>query len=61
MTPIERVKVASDMFDTARVIVESSLPPQLDAHARRRAVMLRIYGDEIDIAAIDAAAAAADG
>lgn len=28
MTPDERIAIASSMFDTARAIVESSLPPQ---------------------------------
>jgi hypothetical protein len=54
MTPEERVRAASDMFDTARSIVESSLPAELTGHERRLALVRRIYGDELSPAAQEA-------
>ena len=51
MTAIERLEVASSMFDTARAIVESSLPSQLTGEARRYAIAKRIYGEELPAAA----------
>jgi hypothetical protein len=54
MTPEERVRAASDMFDTARSIVESSLPAELTSHERRLALVRRIYGDELSPAAQEA-------
>lgn len=35
MTPIERLEIASSMYDTARAIVESSLPQNLSREERR--------------------------
>jgi hypothetical protein len=37
MTPEERMRIASSMFDTARAIVESSLAPNLSRRERRLA------------------------
>lgn len=54
MTPEERLRAASDMFDTARAIVESSLPAGLTGHDRRLAIVRRIYGDELSPAAQEA-------
>jgi hypothetical protein len=54
MTPEERLRAASDMFDTARAIVESSLPAELTGHDRRLALVRRIYGDELSPAAQEA-------
>jgi hypothetical protein len=54
MTPGQRLKMASDMFDTARSIVESSLPSGLTRYERRLALIRRIYGDELPIAAQEA-------
>ena len=54
MTPEERLRAASDMFDTARAIVESSLPAELTGHDRRLALVRRIYGDEVSAAAQEA-------
>jgi hypothetical protein len=54
MTPDQRLQAASDMFDTARAIVESSLPAGLSEHDRRLALVRRIYGDEISSAAQEA-------
>ena len=52
MTPDERIRIASSMFDTARAIVESSLPPSLSRRERRLAYAKRMYGDELPVAAL---------
>jgi hypothetical protein len=52
MSPAERWRVAASLFETARAIVESSLPSSLSRAERRLAVMRRIYGDELPEAAL---------
>lgn len=52
MTPDERVRIAASMFDTARAVVLSSLPPGLSRRERRLAVARRFYGDELPEAAL---------
>ena len=52
MTPDERMRIASAMFDTARAIVESSLPPNLTRWERRLALARRFYGSELPEAAL---------
>jgi hypothetical protein len=52
MTPEERMRIAASMYETARVIVESSLPAGLTAEQRRYAVVKRLYGDELPEAAL---------
>ena len=52
MTPDERVRIASSMFDTARAIVESSLPAGLNRRERRLAYARRMYGAELPEAAM---------
>jgi hypothetical protein len=52
MTPEERMSIASSMFDTARAIVESSLPPNLNRRERRLALAERMYGKELPRAAL---------
>ena len=52
MTPEERMRIASSMFDTARAIVESSLPPNLSRRERRLAYAKRMYGNELPEAAL---------
>ena len=47
MTAEERVRLASQMYDTARTIVESSLPPGLTREERRLAVIRRFYAGEL--------------
>ena len=54
MTPEERMKIASSMFETARVIVDSSLPRTLTGRDRRLAIARRFYGDELPEAALQA-------
>lgn len=52
MTPEQRMRIASSMFDTARAIVESSLPPNLSRRERRLAYARRMYGNELPEAAL---------
>ena len=52
MTPEERMRIAASMFETARVIVESSLPANLSGRERRLAFARRMYGDELPEAAM---------
>ena len=54
MTSEERMKIASSMFETARVIVDSSLPKTLTGRDRRLAIARRFYGDELPEAALAA-------
>jgi hypothetical protein len=54
MTPEQRWRAASSMFDTARAIVDSSLPPSLSPAERRIAIARRFYGHELPDAAIAA-------
>ena len=43
-TDVERVRLCTEMFDAARVLVESSLPPGLSDGQRRRRITERFYG-----------------
>ena len=52
MTPDQRIKIASSMFETARAIVESSLPSNLTRRDRRLAFARRLYADEMPEAAL---------
>jgi hypothetical protein len=52
MTPGERVEIAARMFDDARAIVESSLPPSCTGRERRLALARRLYGTELPHAAL---------
>jgi hypothetical protein len=54
MSADERMQIASDMFDTARNIIESSLPETLSRRDRRLAVARRMYNDELPEAALRA-------
>jgi len=51
MTPEMRMRIASQMFDTARAIVESSLPAHLSQQERRFALIERLYKDELPLKA----------
>lgn len=46
LTPAERVRLCTEMFDAARVLVESGLPPGLSDHERKRRITERFYGVE---------------
>lgn len=52
MTPLERLSIAAQMFETARAIVESSLPANLAGRERRLAWARRFYGNELPEAAL---------
>jgi hypothetical protein len=47
MTPVERCLAASSLFETARAIIQSSLPISLTAEQRRLAVVRRLYNGEL--------------
>ena len=57
MTAEERWRIASSLFDSARAIVDSSLPDDLSRPQRRAALARRLYGTELPEAAIAAFAA----
>jgi hypothetical protein len=48
LAPAERVRMCGDMFETARLIVEASLPGGLDPDERRYRICRRFYGDLAD-------------
>jgi hypothetical protein len=52
MTPDQRMKIASSMFETARAIIESSLPLTLTRRERRLAFARKLYGGELPDAAL---------
>jgi hypothetical protein len=52
MTPTERCEAAASLYETARTIVLSSLPPELNEDERRLAVVRRLYGDELPESAL---------
>ncbi|MGA2190013.1 MAG: hypothetical protein ABSH33_15900 [Steroidobacteraceae bacterium] len=52
MTAAERWLAASSLFESARRIVESSLPGNLTMEERRLAVVRRFYGSELPDAAL---------
>jgi hypothetical protein len=52
MTPAERWLVMSSLYESARKIVESSLPKGLTVEERRLAIVRRLYQDELPEAAL---------
>jgi hypothetical protein len=52
MTPGQRMTIASSMFETARAIIESSLPLTLTRRERRLAFARRLYAGELPDAAL---------
>ena len=52
MTPAERWLAASSLFETARAVIQSSLPRSLTAEQRRLAVVRRLYNEELPEAAL---------
>ena len=48
LEPAERVRMCADMFETARRIVEASLPGDLDPEERRYRICRRFYGELAD-------------
>lgn len=49
--PEKRMQIASEMYDTARLIILSSLPEGLSPYERRLAYIERMYGDELPMKA----------
>ena len=45
MTPENRVRICTEMFDTACALVEASMPVDLDPVERRFRLCERFYGD----------------
>jgi hypothetical protein len=54
LTPLERMRIASGLYDTARTIIASSLPADLSEEERRYAIARRLYGEELPEAALRA-------
>jgi hypothetical protein len=52
MTPNRRMRIASSMFETARAIIDSSLPLNLTRRERRLAFAKRLYAGELPDAAL---------
>jgi hypothetical protein len=52
MTPAERWLAASSLFETARAIIQSSLPSSLTDEQRRLAIVQRLYNEELPEAAL---------
>jgi hypothetical protein len=52
MTPADRWLATSSLFETARTIVESSLPSGLTMEQRRLAIVRRLYQNELPEAAL---------
>jgi hypothetical protein len=52
MTPDQRMKIASSMFETARKLIESSLPAGMTRRERRLAFARRLYEGELPEAAL---------
>ncbi len=49
MTGDERMKIASDMFDTARTLVLASLDKNLNDKEKRKALFLRFYENDFSV------------
>ena len=45
MSPAERVRICTEMFDTAQALVEASLPKDLSPAELRFRICERFYGD----------------
>jgi hypothetical protein len=46
LTPAERVRLCTEMFDAARSLAESTLPRDLSEYERKRRITERFYGPE---------------
>jgi len=46
LTPGERVRLCTEMFDFAVALIESSLPRDLSESERRRRITERLYGSD---------------
>ena len=54
MSPEERMRIAASLYESARAIIDSSLPAGLTAEERRYAIAKRLYGGELPEAALAA-------
>lgn len=45
MAPEERVRICTEMFDTAVALAAASIPPDLDPAERRFRLCERLYGE----------------
>ena len=45
LKPEERVRMCAELFESARLLIEASLPAGLDEIERRRRVCRRLYGE----------------
>jgi hypothetical protein len=54
MTPAERWLAASSLFESARRIIDPSLPNELTAQQRRLAIIRRFYENELPEEALTA-------
>jgi hypothetical protein len=52
MSPEQRLQLAASLYETARTIVDSSLPQDLTREERRLAIARRFYGGELPEAAL---------
>lgn len=48
LTPSERVQIASGMYETARAIILSTLPPGLTPAERSYRLFIRMHGEEYE-------------
>jgi len=46
LSPGERVRLCTEMFDAARLLVESSLPANLSEYERKRRITERFHGPD---------------
>jgi hypothetical protein len=46
LAPGERMWISSKLFETERILFESSLPPGLSEYARKRRITEHFYGTE---------------
>ena len=60
MTSEERMRIAASLYETARAMIDSSLPTNLTIEQRRYAIVKRLYGDELPESALIAHARLVD-
>jgi hypothetical protein len=47
LRPEQRVRMCADLFESARLLIEASLPAGLDDIERRRRICRRLYGEAL--------------
>lgn len=48
MSPLERLQIASGMYDTARAIILSTLPNELPENERNYRLFIRMHGEAFE-------------